>query len=276
MAMASNTVVLYLTHVYDDEIAAEYDRIKRECEHAYDVQLVYDASSRPARRARREPNAFGFRPKQILQELGPHMPDEKGRTLWPGSSDLIVMTYAFENSGYEFYWLVEYDVRFTGPWRRLFDAFAENPADLLTTTIRRYTEQPDWIWWSLLETPGVELTERDRLRAFLPVHRISNRAVRLLRNAYEQGWRGHYECTVPTIINKHGLVVEDIGGNGSFVSLGNVDRFYSNTPDNPYMTPGTFVWRPIREEPGDEPDTLWHPVKRKRRSFWPCRRRRRE
>ena len=274
--MASHTVVLYLTHVYDDAIAAEYERVKRECEPACDVRLVYDASRWRARRARRVQGAFPFRPKQILQELGRHMPEAKGQTLWPGSSDLIVMTYAIENPDYEFYWLIEYDVRFTGPWRRLFDAFAENAADLLTTTIRRHPEQPDWEWWSLLVTPDVELAEQDRLRAFLPVFRISSRAIRLLRSAYQQGWRGHYECTVPTIVNKLGLTIEDIGGNGSFVSPDNIDRFYTNTLDNPNMTPGTFLWRPIREEPGDEPDTLWHPVKRRRRSFWPWRRRRRE
>ena len=45
-----------------------------------------------------------------------------------GSSDLIVMTYALQNADYEFYWLGEYDVRFTGPWRHLFDVFAKSPA----------------------------------------------------------------------------------------------------------------------------------------------------
>ena len=53
--MASNTVVLYLTHVYDETIAGEYERLKRECEPACDARLPYDASSRRTRRGMASP-----------------------------------------------------------------------------------------------------------------------------------------------------------------------------------------------------------------------------
>ena len=271
--MASNTVVLYMTHLYDNVVADEYERLKRQCERSHDVRLLYDASSRRARRARTRADAFGFRPQQALDRFGRHFLSPKAKRLWPGSSDLALMTYALDQSAYEFYWLVEYDVRFTGPWNKLFDVFADNQADLLTTTIRRCSDQPNWRWWSTLVAPDLELSHAERIRCFMPVLRISRRAIELLLTAYGQGWRGHYECTVPTILSKHGLTIEDIGGDGEFVSPSNVNRFYRNTPDNPYMTPGTFVWRPILDRPGDEPDKLWHPVKPSRRTWWPWRRR---
>ena len=272
-AMASNTVVLYMTHLYDNVIAEEYERLRCQCEPRHDVRLLYDASSRRARRARRRPDAFGFRARQALERFGRHFTEPQAKGLWPGSSDLALMTYALDQPAYEFYWLIEHDVRFTGPWNCLFDVFADNQADLLTTTIRRRSEQPDWRWWSTLVAPDVELSVDEQIRCFMPVLRISRRAIEVLLAAYRQGWQGHYECTVPTILGKHGMTIEDIGGDGAFVSADNVNRFYRNTPDNPQLTPGTFVWRPILERAGDEPNKLWHPVKPSRRSIWPWRRR---
>ena len=274
--MASNTVVLYMTHVYDDAVAEEYERLKRECEPPYDVRLLYDASSRRARGAGQRPDSFGFRPKQLLRRFGRHLPRSEAKTLWPGSSDLALAAYAMDQSACEFYWLVEYDVRFTGPWTRLFDAFADNCADLLTTTITRRPDQPLWHWWPSLMAPDTELSQDEQISCFLPVLRISRKGIELLLTAYRKGWQGHYECTVPTILSRHGLTIEDIGGDGEFVSPGNVNRFYTNTVGNAHMTPGTFVWRPAFDGPGDEPDKLWHPVKPSRRGFWPWHRRQRE
>jgi len=274
--MASNTVVLYMTHVYDGAVAEEYERLKLECEPSYDVRLLYDASSRRARRAGKRPDSFGFRPQQVLDRFGRHFLDPQAKGLWPGSSDLALMAYALDHPPYDFYWLIEYEVRFSGQWNSLFDAFAANQADLLTTTIRRRPDQPNWHWWSSLAAPDAELSQDEQIRCFLPVLRMSRKGIDLLLTAYGQGWRGHYECTVPTILSKHGLAIEDIGGDGEFVSPGNVNRFYTNTVGNAHMTPGTFVWRPSFEGPGGEPDKLWHPVKPIRRSVWPWRRRRSE
>lgn len=268
--VGTNTVVLYMTHMYDEVIAGEYARLKRQCEPNYDVRLLYDASNWRTRRARKRTDAVGFRPARILRQLGRHMPKDKAKTLWPGSSDLVAIAYALTEPAYEFYWLVEYDVRFTGAWSYLFNAFADNRADLLATAMCCYRDNPDWHWWPALRTAGIELSEQERIRSFMPLYRISNRALQTLRSAYRQGWQGHYECTVATILNQQGLSIEDIGGNGPFVAPHNVNRFYTSTPRGADLPPGTFVWRPVMNVPGDKPNTLWHPVKppRKPRRLW--------
>jgi hypothetical protein len=79
--------------------------------------------------------------------------------------------------------------------------------------------------------------------------------------AYSAGWMGHYECTFPTLILRNGLGIEDIGGDGEFVLEENRGRFYSNTPGQSSLAPGTFVFRPVKTESGPGSNLLWHPIK---------------
>jgi hypothetical protein len=57
----------------------------------------------------------------------------------------------------------------------------------------------------------------------------------------------------------------DIGGDGEFVRPLNRNRFYRNTPSRGSLMPGTFVFRPVMDSPGNG-QHAWHPVKR--RPFW--------
>ena len=52
--------------------------------------------------------------------------------LWSGGhTDLIPMHYWRAHPGHDRYWMIEYDVRFSGPWRRFFAMFEEDDSDLL-------------------------------------------------------------------------------------------------------------------------------------------------
>ena len=43
------------------------------------------------------------------------------------------------------------------------------------------------------------------------------------------GWSGHHEVVIPTAVSYLGMKIEDFGGNGEYVRLGNENRFYDNT-----------------------------------------------
>jgi hypothetical protein len=64
-----------------------------------------------------------------------------------------------------------------------------------------------------------------------------------------------------------GLLLEDIGGGGSFTPVARRGRYYHNTPSEWSQFPGTFVFRPSfadRNLFGPQchfKGTLWHPVK---------------
>ena len=59
----------------------------------------------------------------------------------------------------------------------------------------------------------------------------------------------------------YGLTIEDIGGDGKFVTPHNEERFYTNTPQMSGLAPGTFVCPPKSCEPLTYANKLYHPVK---------------
>lgn len=199
---------------------------------------------------------------------------ERPKLKWAGSgwhNDFPVLKFFLEQRSYEYYWIIEYDVRFTGPWPVIFSDLATSGADLLCTTLQTLDEHPDWYLWPTLSTGGDHVPPWQRIKGFMPFCRISRAALAAVDHAYRRGWGGHYEATWPTISRRADLLIEDIGGNGSFVPPDRRGKYYSCTPNEWSHFPGTFIWRPIYAEskmfdpfrrpivPGG--NTLWHPVK---------------
>jgi hypothetical protein len=162
---------------------------------------------------------------------------------------------------YDYYWLVEYDVEFSGRWSEFFNAFADNTSDLLCTNMFRHETNPTWGWWKTLVWPHGPKPEL--IRAFFPFARLSAQAIDAIIAAGQNGIDGFYEVVWPTVLMHRGLVIEDIGGDGEFVRPANVDRWYTSTLTSEKLSPGTFVFRPIRFRPGRKRNTLWHPIKRR-------------
>jgi hypothetical protein len=165
-------------------------------------------------------------------------------------------------------WVCEYDVDFAGSWDDLFVQFADNDADLLTTTMMYRHEQPQWPWWRGAETPP-EVPEERWVRSLDPLMRVS----RGLLDAYVEAmaddrWRGHYEFTIPTAAVAAGLRVEDFGGEGSFVPPGRERSVYVGKSPAGRPPDLTFGFRPVRRryfhekpEKFDQPGRLYHPIK---------------
>ena len=178
------------------------------------------------------------------------------------------MRFFQERSDYERYWIIEYDVRFTGSWAHLFDDLGTSDADLLCTTVQRHADNPAWAHWSTLVT-GVEEVPLDRrMKGYIPFGRLSRRLLERCDACYRKGWSGHPEVLWPTIAAESGLPVEDIGGDGPFTPTARRGRHYFNTPHHWSLFPGTFVFRPCFADHEDLsgaqtrfPGWLWHPVK---------------
>jgi hypothetical protein len=165
-------------------------------------------------------------------------------------------------------WVIEYDVDFAGRWGDLFGRFADDDADLLTTTLMFRHEQPKWPWWRTAAAPAGVPEER-WVRSLNPLMRLT---VPLLE-AYaaagaDPSWKGHYEFTLPTVAREAGLRVEDFGGEGSFVPPGRERSVYVGKSPAGRPPDLTFGFRPVRdhyfhEQPDDfeQPGLLYHPVK---------------
>jgi hypothetical protein len=181
-------------------------------------------------------------------------------TFWSRNIDLPLMWYFHENPQYDYYWVMEYDVRFTGAWPEFFGHFAGNRSDLLATTIFDFNFRPGWDNWGTLKSPR-RITDQQKVRALLPLYRLSNPALRALHEAYSEGWSGHYEVTIPSILKTRGFALEDIGGSGSYVAPGNHNRFYRNSPERAGLAPGTFTVAANEISADYPPGLLWHPIK---------------
>jgi len=264
----ADTVILYLTHFIDEQVVAEVARLRAECGTAYDVRILLNVAGD------RDPRPDRSVPATVITRADRRALSYRARnsgrydSTQPGAPDLAMLAFWARHRTYRHYWLIEYDVRYTGAWRTLFDHFRGDAADLLATTLHRRDTNPGWHHWSSLIVP-VSARGRgpapERIRGFFPLYRLSSAGAACLDAAMREGWDGIYEVTWPTILNHAGLAIEDIGGDGPFVRPENVNRFYRNTPDIDTLAPGTFVYRPmLRRVRLTAEAVLWHPVKKHR------------
>ena len=268
------TAILVLSHVLDKYVSAFLQEIKAECSGQYDVIFLCDNSTGAFDHYKDDRDYYLFTMNDLKtldypgrsavvyeNENRKVNPYHKNFNFAPGSPDLPILHYYRNNTGYDYYWVVEYDVRYSGSWRHFFSCFAGNKADLLGTTLTRYRDIPGWFHWPSLDLLDRPISQDDYLRAFLPVHRLSNRALARLDGDYRSGVKGHHECLVPTVLLGAGMSIEDIGGDGEFVRPENRNRFYRNTPTAKTLSPGSFVFRPVMARAGKTQNILWHPVK---------------
>jgi hypothetical protein len=165
-------------------------------------------------------------------------------------------------------WVCEYDVDFAGRWGDLFARYADDDADLLTTTLLYRTEQPDWPWWPGAGAPP-EIPEDRWVRSLNPLMRLSRRLLDTYVAAVtDDRWRGHYEFTLATVALTAGFRIEDLGGEGSFVPPGRERSVYVGRTPAGRPSDQTFGFRPVRRryfherpERFEQPGMLYHPVK---------------
>ena len=266
VASSLKEAVVFVSHFRDQEVESRHRKLEDAARPHRHVFFLYtgDASSAPARGLEQRVYLYDddrARFQHGLESVG------RGRVTFPGNMIRVMLAFAKDHPDFDHYWWIEYDVVFTGCWETLFSHFEHNDADLLATSIHSFEHYRGWSHWRELQAP-VTLDGSLMTRAFLPVYRISRRALELLPAEYGNGWSGHFEATVPTILRAHRFRVEDIGGSGPFVAPENKNRFYTSRPFSNSLCPGTFRYRPARRAPGTRPDTLWHPVKPWRGSVW--------
>lgn len=184
----------------------------------------------------------------VLNELG-YTPIEKGK-LVPGSNHFPLLKFYKENQGYDYYWLVEDDVRFSGDWKDFFDSFASCTSDFLSSVIETKAENPTWYWWTSLKTGNEVIAEEKLLKSFNPIYRLSSQALVCIDAHLRIGWMGHHEVLLPTLLYNKGFLVEDFGGEGAFVCPENKAKFYNDT---------SMRIAPVL--PDDRKNYLFHPVK---------------
>lgn len=199
----NNTVILFCCHFWSPEIEREFSRLRKCCGKDFDVVLSYDCSG-DSDRMSRDFSSHLFTLDQI-KNMGYGFPGHEH--IWH-HVEYAIIDYYLRNPQYDFYWRIEFDVRFGGNWDVFFRHFIDNKADLLGTYIRAYKDDPDWYWWNAINFK----VDQDCLRGmFFPVVRFSRRSLAFLDQKYRAGALGYCEVVVPTILDMERMNIEDIG-----------------------------------------------------------------
>lgn len=240
--------VLYLTTKSNEWTLSSFHVLEQSQQGKADVYFAYHQQGDvlPVSLQNIE-NLFVFT-SDVLNELG-YTPIEKGK-LVPGSNHFPLLKFFKENQCYDYYWLVEDDVRFSGDWKDFFDSFASSTSDFLSSVIETKAENPNWYWWTSLKAGNEVIAEEKLLKSFNPIYRLSSQALACIDAHLRIGWMGHYEVLLPTLLYNKGFLLEDFGGEGTFVRPENNAKFYDDT---------SMRIAPVL--PDDRKNFLFHPVK---------------
>jgi hypothetical protein len=149
------TAILLLTHVNNRRTTERLLSIVRECSRDFDAFILCDNTNHIFDRYRTDEKYFlfdlntlmklGYPGKTAADNLLGSLQSDHFHQRFnfnPGNVELPVLRFFKERSHYDYYWIVEYDVRFSGSWNAFFSAFAGNRSDLLGTTLTRYEKSP--------------------------------------------------------------------------------------------------------------------------------------
>lgn len=181
-------------------------------------------------------------------------------TIIPGSNHFATLQFYLDYPSFKYYWVIEYDVIFTGNWNTFFPVMNSVEADFIASHIERFTDNPNWLWWETLHLDNIILKDYQYIKSFNPIYRISNRALfhlnKLLMN--RQNW-GHHEVLIPTMLNYLNFKIYDLYGKGEFMLMDGIDFSSFVTND---VNENTIRYRPpIRKEELCLKNKLLHPCK---------------
>jgi hypothetical protein len=250
--------IVFFTHTFDATTVAHLKKLKEESANCGTFFIYSDIHGENPAGVEGDIVRFDF---EIIRRRYPRV---LGRTLIPGNCHLTFLDFYLRHSGFEYYWMIEYDVMLTGCWQDFFAALSDLHVDFLACHLRTQEEEPGWGFWSTLESPSGQAMPAELIRAFCPIQRMSRRALELLEIKAMEGWGGHFECLVPTLLQNGGYSLADVGGDGRFVPEGFRNRFYTSFswPDGSLLHFGSMRFRPSVVLPSPlARQKLYHPVK---------------
>jgi hypothetical protein len=251
--------ILFLSHLVSPSICWTFRCLRRVDPSTYDVIWLYDSSGGSTPWPVRSNKHYTFSSAQLIDEEYPFAVGESLST----NTHLPILDFHSDNSKYTHYWIIEHDVRFTGDWEYLISSFEENDSDLITSSIYGYRNAEEFVFWDSISHPSSYIPKPKRIRSFNPIYRISSEALQFISDSQWNGWRGHQEVLIPTLLHNNGYTIEDFGGDGEFVPAHRTNAWYTSKNLNNFGVPdgGTHRFRPRFWRAGSQPNMIYHPVK---------------
>jgi len=255
----TSVVFLVLTDNLSDTVINHYREIAKSIKNVGPTVLLFHQSDKNVKFHAPGVDLYCF-DDEVLTDLN-YLPI--GKQLVPGNNHFPLLKYYLEYPDFEYYWLIENDVRFIGDWNFFFDSFGKLTHDFISSHIRDYPQEPDWYWWDSFRSDGQVPGHSNYVRSFNPIYRISNAALKCVHNLLIDGWQGHHEVLIPTILKYLNYKILDFGGNGPYVMKDFYERFYVDCTENDQgiLDTGSMRWRPVINKDELILNKLFHPCK---------------
>ena len=267
---AQRDCAVFVTHIWSQEISDHYARLKREAGVVVDVFLVYQ------QRVEETVLPHGVAPDLIvrMRDKARYFPlryEEHLTSTDPTAYvDLVWMTAFLDPllAAYDRFWLIEYDVDFSGDWATFFNAAGTYDGDLLSTHIHPLSAEPTFGFAPAHRQPAS--IDLDPLIAFMPISRLSRPLVEHYQQILLQpGWHGHFEMVVPSIAQAYGFSIAEIGGHEDLTPPERRGLHYEGKFSELHLLWTTHGFRPPRgfKYYGSVPhkfprkDRIYHPIK---------------
>ena len=268
--MQKTIAILFLTHKWNNSIEARYARIRRQTEGFADCYTIAQSDCEVASSAEQN-EVMSFDRFQLPQILGYEFLHQND--VVPGCTHYPLVSFFRENK-YDHYWLIEYDVEFSGDWKAILSLPLTLEFDFAASHFAVLSNSSKWYWLNGFYAPvcvlnkkiiGVHRLYRKYLfrrkylvKSFNPIFCISYHALELLDHYQKLGWRGHQEVLLPTVmkINKMRTIdlVEKGCALGSQIEPGVPGTELSTNRHRPEISRKEFVER-FRK------NTIYHPIK---------------
>jgi hypothetical protein len=201
-----------MSHSLNEVTLARFKQCQAELAEAFDVFLVLSEPLQAEVQKRGLQNAVCLTRGQIF-------PPEYGRkaatqSIKPGNADLILLAFWHQYPGYEYYWVMEFDVYTPRGLSQLVKLDQGSQTDLVGTYLRLRRHHASWDNWGSLEAGPLRVKGADiammATACFLPLSRYSAQVLDTLDWSYQHGWVGHHEATIATVAACNGMTLEDL------------------------------------------------------------------
>lgn len=192
--------ILFLTNHSDSVVVEGIRQLMQTASACQDVYILFNLDDEehliPKELLATGASVYTFS-SSILYEMG-YRP--LGDSLVYGNCHFPALKFYKSHPSYDYYWIIEDDVHYTGNWSTFFNKVANDKSDLLSTYVRSWKDEPSWGWWATLETGNIQLPVEKQIASFNPVYRLSNQAMSAIDKLLTSGWQGHNETIIPTIV----------------------------------------------------------------------------